>query len=307
MSATLRVAAAQLAPAYLDRDASLDIALDAIAQAGEEGARLLVFPETFLPGYPYFAITHDPTETDPFLNRLRESAVEVSSPTTQKLCEAAQAAGCFVVMGLHEREGGTLFNSQLLISEEGEVVGVRRKLVPTNHERMIWGRGDGSDLQVYDTSFGRLGALICYEHGNALFRYAIQGQGEQIHVAMWPGGMGGLMDIIDAAVRHYAFEGQCFVVNSTSILTEAILDTLESSPSAAKLKTGAGRSMIVDPRGRVLAEAAPDEETILYADLDLTAIDRAKAVIDSCGHYARPDVATLRVDRRKKTPLELTD
>jgi len=306
MKKTARVAAAQVAPVYLDLNASVAKACDTIQTAGKEGAELIVFPETFLPGYPYFAITHDPTETTPFLARLRDNAVQIPSPATEQLCKAARDAGCIVAMGINELEGGTLYNSQLLIDETGEILGVRRKLVPTNHERMVWGRGDGSDLRTFPSRLGILGALICYEHANALFRYAVQAQHEVIHIAMWPGGMGGLLDIIDASSRHYGFEGQSFGVTATSILTDDILKALGNGGSVSKFQTGGGRSMIVDPRGKVLAEAPPNEETILYAELDFDDIARAKMVVDSCGHYSRPDVLSLQLDSRKKRPLQIT-
>lgn len=306
MSKIVKVAAAQAAPVYLDLASSVVKACEIVLNAAAEGAELVVFPETFLPGYPYFAITHDPTETTPFLSRLRENAVEIPSPATDRLCEAARNAGCIVAIGINELEGGTLYNSQLLIDEQGKILGVRRKLVPTNHERMVWGRGDGSDLVAFPSRLGILGALICYEHANALFRYSMQAQHEAIHIAMWPGGMGGLLDIIEASSRHYGFEGQSFGVIATSILTDDILKALGDGGSVSKFQAGGGRSMIVDPRGRVLAEAAPDEETILYAELDFDEITKAKMVVDSCGHYSRPDVVSLQLDSRKKRPLRMT-
>ena len=137
MKKTARVAAAQVAPVYLDLNASVAKACDTIEKAGTQGAELIVFPETFLPGYPYFAITHDPTETTPFLARLRENAVQIPSRATEQLRKAARDAGCIVAMGINELEGGTIYNSQLLIDETGEILGVRRKLVPTKDRKSV--------------------------------------------------------------------------------------------------------------------------------------------------------------------------
>lgn len=308
MSQTLRVAAAQLAPVYMNREATVAKACKAIVEAGRDGVRLIAFPEVFIPGYPYWAMVHDATEFGPFRSKLHEEAVEVPGPATDALCAAAREAGCFVSMGLHERDGGTLYAGQLLIGPDEGILGKRRKLVPTNHERMVWGRGNGQDLVVHRTPIGVIGELVCYEHANPLFRYAVQAQGEQIHIAGWPGGMPGIVGIIDAAIRQYAFESQTFVINSTSILTREIIDALGRGGSVSKLEPGAGYTAIVDPRGQFVAgPAPPDEETVLQADLDLRRIADAKAIVDSCGHYARPDVVRLQVQRDPRRPLEIKD
>jgi aliphatic nitrilase len=306
MTTKVKVAAAQLAPVFFDRAATTAKACDAIREAGEQGAELVAFPETFLPGYPYFALFLPPTKINDYLQRLYDQAVVVGSETTDALCAAAREAGCMVVMGMNEREGGTLYNSQLFIGKDGELLGNRRKLVPTSHERLVWGRGDGSDIQLYDADFGKVGALICYEHTNPLFRYAVQAQGEQIHVANWPGGMPGINDIIDAAVRHYAFEGQCFVINVTSVLTDEAISALDEE-LAQHLSPGGGYSSIVSPRGKLLAGPLEDGEGILYAELDLAQIDRVKAIVDGSGHYARPDVVQLKLKAKKRRPLKISD
>jgi nitrilase len=227
----------------------------------------------------------------------------VPSPATDALCAAAKAASVFVVMGLHERSGGTLYNAQLFIADDGSILGCRRKLVPTSHERLIWGRGDGSDLRVFATSLGVLGGLVCYEHSNALFRYALQGQGEQIHVANWPGGMPGIDAIVDAAVRSYAFEAQAFVITVSSVITQPLLDALPAEVRE-RLALGGGNSAIVAPRGDYLAGPARDGEQLLYADLDFARIDALKAIVDSAGHYARPEVVRLWLDRSAKRVIE---
>lgn len=302
MTPRLKVAAAQIAPVYLDTEKTVAKACDAIGEAARNGARLVAFPESFIPGYPYFAMLLPPVGVNDFLQRFHAESVVVPSAPTEQLCRAAKDAGIYVVIGLSEREGGTLYNAQLFIGPAGNVLAKRRKLVPTSHERMVWGRGDGSDLSLVPTDVGVLGALICYEHSNALFRYALAGEGEEIHVAMWPGGMRSMFGIIDAAVRHYAFEAQAFVLNVTSVLTPEVLAALGESASG-KLGPGGGSSAIISPRGDVLAGPMGDEEGILYADLDANLIRKIKTIVDSAGHYARPDVVRLEIDRRPKKSI----
>jgi aliphatic nitrilase len=298
----LRVAAAQVAPVFMDRAATLAKAVDTVREAARNGAELVAFPEAFVPGYPFWAMTLDPMSINPFLQRLYAEAVEIPSPALDPLRAAARETSVSVCLGLSERVGGTLYNSQLFIGPDGDIVGRRRKLVPTSHERMVWGRGDGTDLCVFDLPFGRVGALICYEHANALFRYALSAQGEEIHIAMWPG-LAGISSIVDAACRHHAFEAQAFVVNVTSVVTPEILAALGSGGSVSKLQPGGGYTAIVAPRGDFLAGPVCDGETILYADLDPALIDKAKSIVDTAGHYARPDVVTLHLNQAAQTPL----
>ena len=303
MAVTLTAAAAQIAPVFLDRDASTAKACDTIAAAGKSGAQLIVFPETYLPGYPYWNLVRDAhSNKRTFFRELFDQSVQLNSPTVSNLAAAARQAKCTTVIGINERDGGTLYNSQLVIDADGTVLGCRRKLVPTHHERMTWGRGDGVDLDAYQTSVGKLGALICFEHSNALYRYAVQAQGEQIHVANWPGGMPWIDGVIDAAVRHYAFEGQCFVISCTGVITQDILDRLGSSTDG-KLKLGGGCSSIIAPGGRVLAKSEQDGETIVMAELDFDDITDMKEMIDSIGHYARPDIVQLKVTRTRRSPF----
>ncbi len=299
------MAAAQVAPVYMDRAATLAKAADTVREAGRNGAELVVFPEAFVPGYPFWAMTLDPMSINPHLQRLYAEAVEIPSPALDGLRDAARETGASVCLGLSERVGGTLFNSQLVLGPDGAIVGRRRKLMPTSHERMVWGRGDGSDLRLFDLPFARTGALICFEHANALFRYALIAQGEEIHVAMWPG-LGGISPVVDAACRHHAFEAQAFVINVTSLLTPEILAALGPGGSAGKLQAGGGYTAIVAPRGDFLAGPAREGETILYAELDPALIDRAKSIVDSAGHYARPDVVTLHLNQAPQTPLVVT-
>lgn len=304
MSRIVRVAAVQMAPVFLDRDATIAKTCRAMVEAGRNGAQIAAFPETFVPGYPYWSLVLDPLSTREWNRRLFEQSVEIPSPATDALCAAAREAGIYAVVGLDERERGTLYNTQLFIAPSGEIVGRRRKLVPTSQERMVWGRGDGRDLPTFDTPNGRLGALICYEHSNALFRYALVAQGEEIHVANWPGGLPWINGVIDAAIRHYAFEAQAFVVNSTAVLTEEIIASLGTGGSVGRLKPGGGYSAIVAPSGRFLAGPVEDKETILYADCDFSLIADMKMIVDSAGHYARPDVVRLVVNHTAQDSVQ---
>ena len=286
----VKAAAVQMSPQFLDTQGTLMKILLYIEEAADQGLELLVFPETILPGYPYWSMTHDPmSHLSRFNKRLHAESIVVPGPETDKLCAAAKKHHCNIVVGINEKEGGTLYNSQLIITDEGILLGCRRKLVPTSQERMVWGRGDGSDLKVYETSFGVLGALICYEHSSPLFRYSIQAQGEQIHAANWPGGLPFIDHIMDAAIRHYAFESGTFVISATSILTQDILDELSDGSGTGKLQPGGGYSAIVNPAGKYLAGPEKDREGLVSAELDLEEIVNAKVMVDGQGHYARPD------------------
>ncbi len=300
----VQAAAVQMAPEFLNTRGTLEKILRYIEVEAVQGLELLVFPETILPGYPYWAMTHDSmSHLSRFNRRLHAQSIVVPGPETNELCAAAKKARCNIVVGINEREGGTLYNSQLIINHEGELLGCRRKLVPTSQERMIWGRGDGSDLKVYQTSSGVLGALICYEHSNPLFRYSIQAQSEQIHAANWPGGMPFIDHIMDAAIRHYAFEAGSFVISATSMLTREILDELSDGSGVDKLQPGGGYSAIVSPRGLYLAGPEREKEGLIGATLDLEEIVAAKIIVDGQGHYARPDVARLHLNSSKQTAL----
>lgn len=302
----MKVAAAQFAPVYLDRDATTAKAERIIAEAGAAGAKLVVFPETFLPAYPYWTLAIDPFHArQTYYPRLFDQSVELGSETTRRLQDASRNANVVVVMGLTEREGGTLYNSQLVIDADGKILGCRRKLMPTHHERMSYGFGSGEDLKVYDTAIGKLGALVCFEHSNPLFRYAIQAQGEVIHIANWPGGLPWTDDIIEASVRQYAFEAQCFVVSVTSTLSQAFIDEL-GGKAGEIFKAGGGVSSIIAPGGRVIARSETAGEELLVAELDFAEIGRWKQMVDSFGHYARPDVVRLHVNTTKPAPISMS-
>lgn len=298
-----RLTAAQLAPDGAGKAATLEKACDAIADAARAGSQLIAFPEVYLTGYPFWSLHIDPQTARSFKAGFLAGAVAMDGPEIAAISRAAMQAGIHVVMGLTEREFGTAYNTTAFFSPERGLIGKRRKLMPTHHERMVWGMGDGRDVKVFDTSLGRIGGLICYEHSNALYRYAMQAQHERIHIAQWPGGIGGIEDMIDAAVRHYAFEGQCVVVNATAINTPDMIAALGNGGSTNLLAPGGGQSGILDCRGRWLAKAGPDREELVHADVDFAAIEAAKMFVDSAGHYARPDVLRLVVNRQARESL----
>lgn len=310
----LRVAAVQAAPVFLDRDATVDKAVASIEEAAGAGARLVVFPETWVPGYPawiFGAAGWDDAGAKRAFGRLLRNAVEVPSAATATLAAAAGACGVHVVMGMTERDTGssrgTLFNSLLYLSDAGEVLGVHRKLMPTHAERTVWGMGDGSTLHVFDTPFGRLGGLACWEHWMPLTRFAMHAKGEQIHVAAWP--EVGDPELHRFATRHYAFEGRCFAicVMGASLTAEDIPDDFElpeALSAASEFADAAGDEVlgtsIFAPDGACLASARAGEETIVYVDLDLDRIGEEQQALDVAGHYNRPDIFELRVDERPR-------
>lgn len=303
-------AAVQAAPVFMDKDGTIEKARAIIKEAAASGAKLIVFPETFIPAYPYWGIDYAEDLLPQMLNfaELSANAVEVPGPDLDILAEAARAAGAYVVMGLNERDplGGTLYNTSVIISDRGELIGRHRKLVPTVHERIFWGRGDGSDLRVFETGIGRVGSLICYEHHMPLSKMAMFLQGEQIHCALWPGwpcfGEYDIRPIIDSATRQYAFEGGCFVVAGCMYIEEKDVPDEFFHKNLTRWDSCGGAS-IVSPLGSYLAGPAYGEETILYAELDFSLIALAKAVFDSVGHYARWDVTALSFNPEANRPV----
>jgi nitrilase len=308
---SFKAAAVMASPVFLDREKTTKKACNLIADAGKNGADLIVFPEVYIPAYPYWIWLGSPTWGAPFFAELYKNAVEIPSLTTEAIGEAAKKAGAYVVMGLNEREKDTLYNTLLYFDREGKIIGKHRKLQPTHSERTIWGRGDGSDLVVMNTDIGRLGGLICWEHTMDLVSYAMLAMGEQIHVAVWPGissmthspHAGFFNNVTEAAARHYAWAGQVFVINVQLVNDEYMIDRLGLKGKPDMIKPGGGWSAIINPHGQIIAGPNTDKENIVYADINMEEIVFAKLFCDCVGHYARPDVVRLEVNREKQTVM----
>ncbi|SDY91345.1 carbon-nitrogen hydrolase family protein [Hymenobacter psychrophilus] len=298
------VAAVQAAPIYLNLPASLAKAEALIAQAAAKGARLVVFPETWLPGYPAWLDScrdvnrWDSLAVKQVYRRLADNSVVVPGPVTEALGAAARTHGITLNMSVHERvtEGpgrGTLYNTMLLFGDDGTLLHVHRKLMPTYTERLIWGQGDGQSLQATATPLGRIGGLICWEHWMPPARQRLHESGEDVHIAAWPH----VKEMNLLASRHYAFEGRCFVVAAGALMAVrdlpaelAPLPELQTDPDALLLRGG---SAIIGPDGTILAGPVFDEEIILTAEIDLNRIREEQLTLDVTGHYARPDVFGL--------------
>jgi nitrilase len=298
---SLRAAVVQAGSIPFDTDACVDKAIRLTAEAAAGGAKLVVFPEAFVPGYPkgmnYGLVVgaRDPVGREEFRMYL-DAAIEVPGPHTQRLGEAAAAHRCYLVIGVIERELGTCYCTVLFFGPDGALLGKHRKLMPTAMERMIWGFGDGSTLTVIDSPYGRIGSVICWENYMPMLRMAMYAKG----VALYCAPTADDRDTWLPSMRHVALEGRCFVLTACQFLRrkdfpENVRVSLGDSPDAVLMRGG---SAIVSPLGRVLAGPYFEGETILTADLDLDEIGRGKFDFDAVGHYSRPDVFQLIVNER---------
>ena len=295
---SVRVAVIQAASIIMDKDATIEKAITLIQQASEKGAKIVVFPEAFIPAYPrglsfgtIIGNRSDNGRKDWY--RYWKNSIPVPGETTDQLGEAAREAGVYLIMGAIERDseysGGTLYCSVLFFGPDGVLLGKHRKLKPTAAERIVWGEGDGSTLPVLDTPYGKIGALICWENYMPLARAAMYAQGVQIYIAP----TADARETWQSTIRHIAMEGRCFVLSCNQYVTKdmypkdlACYADLESSPEVMCT----GGSAIVGPMGDYVAEPVWGKEEILLADLDMKQIAYSQFDFDPTGHYARPDI-----------------
>lgn len=318
-----KACAAHVAPVFLDAQATVQKACSLVAEAARRGAQLIAFPESFIPAFPVWAAVQAPIHNHDFFKRLAAESIEVPGPEIQQLCDAARENAVHVSIGFSERSSvsvGCLWNSNLLIGAEGEILNHHRKLMPTFYEKLIWAAGDGEGLRVNETPIGKIGMLICGENTNPLARYALIAQGEQVHVSsyppVWPtrpSNQPGRYDLA-AAIRiragAHSFEGKVFNVVASAVLDKASLDslkgigreareTLEQSPQAV--------SMVIGPSGEVISETLCENEGLLYHDIDVSQCVEPKQFHDVVGYYNRFDVFDLRVTRKRLAPITFTD
>lgn len=296
----IKAAAVQISPVLYSREGTVEKILQKIAELGRAGVQFATFPETIVPYYPYFAYVQRPFEMITENLKLLEQSVTIPSAPTLAIGEACRQAGMVVSIGVNERDGGTLYNAQLLFDADGSLIQRRRKTLPTHHERMIWGQGDGSGLRAVDSAVGRVGQLACWEHYNPLARYALIADGEQIHAAMYPGSFAGELfaDQTQINIRQHALESACFVVNATGWLdADQQARIMQDTGCPIGPISGGCFTAIVSPQGELMGEPLRSGEGEVIADLDFTAINKRKRLMDARGHYSRPELFSLLINR----------
>ena len=307
---TIRVGAAQISPYFFDKEKTLDKTCHYIREAGKLGLDLIVFPEVYFCGYPYWRGAVSVRQSTELAARLIGSAITWNGEEAMHMAEVAKKAKVNCVIGCNElsdQPGSlTIYNSLIVISRQGKVLGRHRKLMPTHSERVYWGMGDASDIRTFECDIGTVGACICYEHHMTLLRAAMAIRGEEIHCALWPGWwrveghMGAKVGDprsktcdIESAIRQHAIENQVFVVSSSWYLEEK--DIPRDLKEVMKYNLAVGGSCIVNPAGIIIEGPTFNQETIVHAEIDLNERKLAKAYLDGVGHYSRPDILSLRI------------
>jgi aliphatic nitrilase len=319
-----KVAAAHVAPVFLDTDRSIDKACSVIQEAADNGARLIAFPESFVPGFPIWAALEAPIRTHELFKRLAASAIKIDGPELARIREVARQKRIVVSMGFTEGTAtsvGCLWNSNVLIGAEGNLLNHHRKIVPTFYEKLIWANGDGSGLRVCDTDLGRIGMLICGENTNLLARFALLAEGEQVHISsyppVWPTRPLEGPDNYDLAhairlrAGAHAFEGKVFNIVASSCVDQSLRRVIEDAfglePLTILDRSPKGISVVMGPNGRPQGDCLCQDEGILYADIDLAQCVELKQFHDLVGYYNRFDIFELKVNRSPRPPATFVD
>jgi aliphatic nitrilase len=313
-----KAAAVQASPIFLDTSATVDKAVSLIREAAKNGAKIVAFPEVFVPGYPYWNWITDPVTGGAWFEKLVKASLLVPGPEIDVIRRAARDTETYVVIGVNERSRvslGTIYNTLVFIGPDGSLLGRHRKLVPTWAEKLTWTGGDGSSLKVYDTAVGPLGGLACGENTNTLARFALLGQGELVHVASYislpvaPPDYDMAEAIKLRAIAH-SFEGKLFTIVSCSTVSSEIIAAMETIVPDARARLerkSSAFSGVIAPNGRVVGDPLIDEEGIVYADIDLNRCIQPKQMHDIVGHYNRFDIFDLKINRRPLAPLGWTE
>ncbi len=309
-----KIAIIQESSVLLNRQKSIEKAIGLIDQAAKAGAELVVFPEAFISGYPAWIWRLRPGGdwgvSESLHAQLLDSSVDIDAGDLKPLCDAAKNNKVTIVCGLNERDGklsrATLYNTVVIIGEQGDILNRHRKLMPTNPERMVWGFGDGSSLNVVDTPVGKIGTLLCWESYMPLTRYALYSQGIELYIApTYDSGDGWI-----GTMQHIAREGRCWVINSGVALTNSDIPAdfpdRESMYPESEEWINPGDSAVIAPGGEIVAGPMRKEKGILYAEVDPNLVAISKRALDVAGHYSRPDVFTLHVDTRIQSPVKFT-
>lgn len=302
--AKFKAAAVQAAPVYLDAEATTEKACKLIAEASNNGAKIIGFPEGFISGYPWWVWLTDPISGSPLQQQLMENSVEIPGNVVKKLSEAARINKIYVCISVSEKDGGSLYLTQLWFNPMGDLIGKHRKMKPSGGERLIWGDGEASTMKVFDTEIGRLGGLQCWEHWVPLNLQAMNSQNEQVHVASWPCFVPGdealtSEDPNEISARYYALATQTYVINSTQIHTQEIYEKIgKLAPYDAFIEFGGGNACIIAPNGKIISEKLPrNAEGIVYGDIDLQKIVDCKYQIDPAGHYSNKTLS-MTINRK---------